>query len=109
MNEEKRPCDGRGLCPGVEKADLLARQVQEYRRQARETHEKLYARLGALEKSETARNVQYATIMEKLDKLLAWQEEQQSRPARRWERVAEKFLTAAAAALAAFLLGRMGL
>ncbi len=109
MGEERCTYDGPGTCPGVQKVNMLETQVREYRMQARETHEKIYARLSVLEKSETARNIQYATIMEKLDKLLAWQEEQQARPARRWETVVEKVLMMAVAAVAAFLLGRLGL
>ena len=69
MGEER--CTYDGNCPGVQKVNMLETQVREYRMQARETHEKIYARLSILEKSETARNVQYATIMEKLDKLCA--------------------------------------
>ena len=109
MGEEKCAYDNLKTCPGVQKVNMSETQVREYRMQARKTHEKIYARLNDLEKSETARNIQYATIIEKLDKLLAWQEEQQSRPARRWETVLEKRLMMAVAAVAAFLLGRLGL
>ena len=107
MGEERCTCEG--TCAGVQKVEMLEARMQEDRLHAREAHEKIYARLSLLERSETARNVQYATIVEKLDKLLAWQEEQQARPARRWESVAERLLVTAAAAAAAFLLGRLGL
>ena len=45
----------------------------------------------------------------KLDKVVAWQEAQQAKPARRWETLAEKALWAVCAAVIAFLLGRIGL
>ena len=66
-------------------------------------------RLGVLEQAEAARRVQYESILEKLDQLLAWQEEQRLRPVRRWEALAERVLLTAAAALAAYVLGRLGL
>lgn len=50
------------------------------------------------------------TVMdEKLDKLLLWQESQRDKPAKRWEALVEKALWAVAAAVIAFLLGRVGL
>ena len=46
---------------------------------------------------------------EKLDKVVAWQEAQQARPAKRWEGLVEKALWAVCAAVIAFLLARIGL
>ncbi len=66
-------------------------------------------RLGALERDAAVRQVQYESILEKLDQLLAWQDEQRRRPARRWEAVAEKALLAAVTAVVAYVLGRLGL
>lgn len=48
-------------------------------------------------------------IDEKLDKLVDWQENQQAKPARRWDGLIDKAIWAVAAAVIAFLLARVGL
>ena len=45
---------------------------------------------------------------EKLDKVVAWQEAQQAKPAKRWEAIAEKAVWAVCAAVIAFLLAKIG-
>ena len=64
-------------CLGLAKAEMLEKQMDEYRRQARETHSQLFDRIRELERAESARGEQYKQIMEKLDQLLEWQETQQ--------------------------------
>jgi hypothetical protein len=46
---------------------------------------------------------------EKLDKLLSWQEEQRSKPVKRWDTLVDKVVWAVVAAVIAFFLGRAGL
>lgn len=46
---------------------------------------------------------------EKLDKLVNWQENQQAKPARRWDGLIDKAIWAVVAAVIAFLLARVGL
>ena len=45
----------------------------------------------------------------KLDKVVAWQEAQQAKPAKRWDGLVEKAIWAVCAAVIAFLLARAGL
>ena len=92
----------RGPCPELQQMERRLDRLQA----AREDDGR---RLGVLEQAEAARRVQYESILEKLDQLLAWQEEQRLRPVRRWEALAERVLLTAAAALAAYVLGRLGL
>lgn len=107
--DEKCVLEPQQNCLGMEKARMLEKQVEEYRRQARETHTQLFARIRDLEKTDAARDEQYKQIMEKLDRLLSWQEEQQARPARRWEAVTEKVILAIVAAVVGFILAQIGL
>lgn len=96
-------------CLGLAKAEMLEKQVDEYRRQARETHSQLFDRIRDLEKAEAARNEQYKQIMEKLDQLLEWQETQQSKPQAFVDDIKGKIIWAILAAVIAFILGRVGL
>lgn len=96
-------------CLGLQKANMLERQMEEYRRQSRETHGQLFDRIRELEKAEAARNEQYDNIMEKLDRLIAWQEAEQSGPKKRWDAIVDKVVWAVLAAVIAFILARIGL
>lgn len=96
-------------CLGLAKAEMLEKQVDEYRRQARETHSQLFDRIRDLERAESARNEQYKQIMEKLDQLLEWQETQQKKPQAFVDDIKGKIIWAVLAAVIAFILGRVGL
>lgn len=48
-------------------------------------------------------------ISEKVGKLVRWQEEQQNRPARRWDGIVDKLVWAIVGAVAAFFLAKFGL
>lgn len=96
-------------CLGLAKAEMLEKQVDEYRRQARETHSQLFDRIRELERAESARNEQYKQIMEKLDQLLEWQETQQKKPQAFVDDIKGKIIWAVLAAVIAFILGRIGL
>lgn len=109
MNEDRCVLDPRQECRGLQKADMLEKQMDEYRLRARETHKEIFARLNELEQTDSARNQQYKVIMEKLDKLISWQEEQAEKPGRRWETVVETMILLAVTAVVAFVLGRIGL
>ena len=96
-------------CLGLAKAEMLEKQVDEYRRQARETHSQLFDRIRELERAESARGEQYKQIMEKLDQLLEWQETQQKKPQAFVDDIKGKIIWAVLSAVIAFILGRIGL
>lgn len=103
-------------CLGLEKARMLEKQVDEYRRQAREDHSKIYTRLEELEKMDAARNEQYSHILEKLDTLGEKMDsigkrvtDLEMKPARRWDKVVGSVLGALAIAVVAYFLGKVGL
>ena len=47
--------------------------------------------------------------MEKLDKLIAWQETEQASPKKRWDSIVDKVIWAVLAAVITFILARIGL
>lgn len=96
-------------CLGLQKANMLEKQMDQWREQSRNTHKELFDRMRELEKAEAARNEQYESIMEKLDKLIAWQEAEQNGPKKRWESIVDKAIWMVLAAVIAFILARIGL
>ena len=109
MADEKCILDPRRDCLGLKKANMLEKRMERMEEQSRDTHGKLFDRIRDLEKAEAARNEQYDNIMEKLDKLIAWQEAEQAAPKKRWDAIVDKAIWAVLAAVIAFLLARIGL
>ena len=109
MADEKCILDPQRDCLGLQKANMLEKQISEWREASRSTHKELFNRMRELEKAEAARNEQYENIMGKLDKLIAWQEAEQAAPKKRWDSIKDKAIWAVLAAVIAFLLGRIGL
>lgn len=109
LMDDKCLIDQQRDCLGLQKANMLERQMEKMQEQARDTHNKLFDRIRDLEKAEAARNEQYDNIMGKLDKLIAWQEAEQAAPKKRWDSIKDKAIWAVLAAVIAFLLGRIGL
>ena len=107
--DEKCILDPQRDCLGLQKANMLEKQMSEWREASRSTHKELFDRIRELEKAEAARNEQYDNIMEKLDRLIAWQEAEQSKPKKRWEAIVDKSVWAVLAAVIAFILARIGL
>ena len=109
MADEKCILDPQRDCLGLQKANMLEKQMSEWREASRGTHKELFDRMRELEKAEAARNEQYDNIMEKLDRLIAWQEAEQAKPKKRWEAIVDKSVWAVLAAVIAFILARIGL
>ena len=109
LMDDKCLIDPQRDCLGLQKANMLERQMEKMQEQARDTHNKLFDRIRDLEKAEAARNEPYENIMGKLDKLIAWQEAEQAAPKKRWDSIKDKAIWAVLAAVIAFLLGRIGL
>ena len=107
--DEKCILDPQRDCLGLQKASMLENQMSEWRENARKTHKELYDRVRDLEKRDAARDEQYDTIVKKLDKLIAWQESEQSAPRKRVDALVDKVIWAVLAAVIAFALARVGL
>ena len=109
MADEKCILDPQRDCLGLQKANMLEKQMSEWREASRSTHKELFDRMRELEKAEAARNEQYDNIMEKLDRLIAWQAAEQAKPNKRWEAIVDMSVWAVLAAVIAFILARIGL
>lgn len=96
-------------CPVSVRVDALKDEFNNYRSSSSATHKEMFRRIGDLEKAEAAQEKHFETVNEKLDKLIAWQEDQRDKPGKRWESIVEKAVWAVCAAVIAFLLGRVGL
>ena len=66
MPQEKCLVDPSRDCLGLAKAEMLEKQMDEYRRQSRETHSELYNRITELEKSNACSNDQKQNLVHDL-------------------------------------------
>lgn len=96
-------------CLGLIKARELEQDLNELRRQNSSSHERIFERLGEIEKQEGIQDVQYENILEKLDQLAGDVKDLKSKPAKRWENIVEKVLGIVAAAVVGFVLAKIGL
>lgn len=74
-----------------------------------ETHKELFNRVRTLETSDAVQNAHYEAIDAKLDELTVMVKELKDKPTKRWDGLVDKAIWAVAAAVIAFLLGRIGL
>lgn len=94
-----------GVCPYLHRIEALENgqeREEKFRKAYYEERESRIERDARLDAKITAMD-------EKLDKVVAWQEAQQAKPAKRWEGLVEKAVWAVCAAVIAFLLARVGL
>ena len=96
-------------CQVAARVDALEKEFDRYRRGSTETHRQMFDRIGALEQGSTKLETKLDSIGEKLDELSLTVKALVDKPAKRWEGLVEKALWAVAAAVIAFLLGRVGL
>lgn len=107
--DEKCILDPQRDCLGLQKANMLEKQMSEWREASRNTHKELFKPDAGTGKGGGRRNEQYDNIMEKLDRLISWQEAEQAKPKKRWEAIVDKSVWAVLAAVIAFVLARIGL
>jgi len=93
-------------CPELER---LSSRLNELQTQNSDTHREIFARMNKLERQEAVQEVQYSTILEKLDDLSGKVDNLEAKPGKRWEAIVDKVIWAVCAAVIAFLLARVGL
>lgn len=96
-------------CYGLKKALEVERDLNELSKRNSATHERLFTRIGELEKQEGIQAEQYKHIMGKLDQISEDVDELKSKPAKRWDNVTEKIIGIIVAAVLGFMLARLGL
>jgi len=93
-------------CPELER---LSSRLDEFQAQNSGTHREIFARMNKLERQEAVQEVQYSTILEKLDSLEGKVDSLEAKPGKRWEEIVKTVITVAATAVVTFLLARVGL
>ena len=96
-------------CLGLIKAREVEQDVNELRKQNSASHERLFDRLGELERQEGIQGEQYKHILEKLDSLVQKVDALEARPAKRWEGVVAQVIGLVVAALVGLVLARLGM
>jgi len=89
--------------------ERLSSRLNELQAQNSDTHREIFSRMNKLERQEAVQEVQYSTILEKLDDLAGKVDNLEAKPGKRWESIVDKVIWAVLAAVIAFLLARMGL
>ncbi len=100
MPECNEPCAG---------LTRLEHQFEDLKSQNTKSHEGIYDRLRELEKSDAVQNERYDTIMDVLGEVKKNTDEIKAKPAKRWEKIVDKIISAAAGALVMYILVRLGL
>ncbi len=94
--------------PCAELEQLTAR-VSELQAQNSDTHREIFGRLNNLERQEAVQEVQYSTILDKLNVLDGKVDALEAKPGKRWESIVDKVIWTVVAAVIGFLLAKMGL
>lgn len=69
-------------CPVGVRVDALESEFNRYRSSSSDTHRQMFDRIGALEQDRAANSTKLDSIEDKLDTLISWREEQDSKPNR---------------------------
>lgn len=99
---EERGCAGGG-CPMSVRVEALERQAQTEKAERSRAHEKIYDRLGELERGMAAVTTQYSQIITQLANLAADVSTLKERPSRRWDTAVAALITGAVG----YLLARL--
>lgn len=116
---EKCIIDPQRDCIGLAEAMLLRKRIEdleEWRKKSDQFHDDFYdwQREQIIFQTQTVE--QFKSIAEKfdttnvkIDKVIAWQEAQQQKPAKRWESIVDKVLMMFVGAFVAYVLAQVGL
>lgn len=92
-------------CPLSPRVEALERDNQRHT----DTHKEIFARLNKVETDNAVQEAHYKAIDAKLDELTVMVRELTGKAGKRWDNLTDKAIWAIAAAVIAFLLGRIGL
>lgn len=96
-------------CPVNVRVDRIEKEFDRYRDSSGKTHQEMFQRLNALEQSNTATQTKLDAIDGKLDKLIAWREEQDDKPNKFLDNLKNNAVWMVLAAVIGLVLGRIGL
>lgn len=95
-------------CPVNVRVDRMEKEFDRYRDGSSKTHQEMFQRLNALEQSSTATQTKLDTMDGKLDKLVAWREEQDDKPNKFLDNLKNNAVWMVLAAVIGMVLGRIG-
>lgn len=96
-------------CPVSARVESLEKEFDRYRANSSDTHREMFHRLNDLEQSHTAMDTKLDGMDKKLDKLVTWRDEQDSKPNRLIDHLKENAINYIMLALLALLLFEMGI
>lgn len=96
-------------CPISARVDRMEKEFDRYRDNSGKTHQEMFQRLNALEQSNTATQAKLDAMDGKLDKLVAWREEQDDKPNKLLDNLKNNAVWMVLAAVLGVVLGRLGL
>lgn len=96
-------------CPVAVRVEVLEREFDRYRDSSSKTHKEMFDRLNALEQTKSVIETRLDSIDKKLDKLVAWREEQDNKPNKFLDKLKENAAWMVLAALIGAVLARWGL
>ena len=109
---EKCIIDPQRDCIGLAEATLLKKRIEdleEWRKKSDKFHSDFYD----WQRTQIARDAKLDEQLKNMDinitKVLAWQEAQQQKPAKRWESIVDKVLMLFVGAVVAYILAKIGL
>ena len=95
-------------CLGLARAEMLEKQVEEYREKSSKDHREMYDRIRQLEIANARTDTQYGQIMETLGALKADMAELKAKPARRWDSIVDKILLGVIGASVVYIMAQVG-
>lgn len=95
-------------CLGIARAEMLEKQVEEYREKSSKDHREMYDRIRQLEIANARTDTQYGQIMETLGALKSDIAELKAKPARRWDSIVDKILLGVIGAIVVYIMAQVG-
>ena len=105
MPENCNPKD----CPVSARVDAMQKEFDRYRDNSTKTHKEMFDRIGTLEQGASKLETKLDSMDEKLDKLIAWREEQDNKPNKLLDKLKENSIWLVLAALLGAVLMRFGI
>lgn len=96
-------------CPVSARVDRMEKEFDRYRDSSSKTHQEMFQRLNALEQSGSVIESKMDAIDAKLDKLVAWREEQDNKPNKLLDTLKTNAVWLVLAAILGAVLGRLGM
>ena len=98
-------CENRESCP----MEPRIKALEDWKGESKKFHNTIYDWQRAQIARDSRLDVQLSGIEANLKKLVAWQDAQRDKPARRWEAIVEKIILCVVAAVAGYILAQAGL